>query len=394
MKKLILFGTLVIAKLYSNLPSDIGLNLKRISTKVCDKTYSPELDRLAWGLLDTEEIHHMLTKKGYEFKVFENSVLIKNQDKIKDVKDHLENKVTDSGMVFSCELKENGDIEVTRMHKIRFDREKKERKIQAPLGDLPWGSIDRAEIHRMLTEKGYEFEVSENSVLIKNQASNLESVRNYFKHFKTISEMQIECHLTDGKIKLDRKAKAYVPHDYAKPLSGHKVVDFNRSEAASIMQGKFMISNGSKFSVLGTYGAGPCLIMAIHCPTTKTAALAHLDASNSISSIKELISKFEHHVDVHFFGGNGSSQNKCDEIYQAVKQMDHVTIKNSDISRRSGGSDASLAIDVQTGDIYSPILPENLTPEKDEAEKMQIMGMSLQLNHQLMESKDSDFLDS
>ena len=39
-----------------------------------------------------------------------------------------------------------------------------------------WGSLDSEEIHRMLTEKGYEFKVSENSVLIKNQASNLAEV--------------------------------------------------------------------------------------------------------------------------------------------------------------------------------------------------------------------------
>jgi len=100
---------------------------------------------------------------------------------------------------------------------------------------------------------------------------------------------------------------------------------------------------------------------------------------------------FEHPVDVHFFGGDGSSQENCDEIYQAVKQMAHVTIKNSDISRRSEGSDASLAINVRTGEIYSPVHPTNLTPEKDEAKKMQLMGMSLQSDHQLKESTASDF---
>ena len=82
------------------------------------------------GLLDTEEIKTQIEKECYDIKVnlYSKSIIIKNQDKIKDVRDRLENKVTDSGMVFSCELKENGDIEVTRMHKIRFDREKKNGK--------------------------------------------------------------------------------------------------------------------------------------------------------------------------------------------------------------------------------------------------------------------------
>ena len=59
----------------------------------------------------------MLTVKGYEFEVSENSVLIKNQaTNLAEVKAHLENKVTDSGMVFSCELKDNGEISVTRKY--------------------------------------------------------------------------------------------------------------------------------------------------------------------------------------------------------------------------------------------------------------------------------------
>ena len=43
--------------------------------------------------------------------------MIKNQaTNLAEVKAHLENKVTDSGMVFSCELKDNGEISVTRKY--------------------------------------------------------------------------------------------------------------------------------------------------------------------------------------------------------------------------------------------------------------------------------------
>ena len=70
-----------------------------------------------WGSLDSEEIHRMLTEKGYEFEVSEKSVLIKNQESnLVEVKTNLENQVTQTNCVFCCELKDNGDIEVTRKH--------------------------------------------------------------------------------------------------------------------------------------------------------------------------------------------------------------------------------------------------------------------------------------
>ena len=388
-------------------PATIDQNLEAQVAKTKKREIQESFD-LSWGSIDKKEILRMLTAQNYEFEISDESILIKNQAaNFKFVSKYFDSFKTETDMRIECSLSD-GKIKLerksvrpatiiqARVSTIDQNLEAqvaktKKREIQESF-DLSWGSIDKKEILRMLTAQNYEFEISDESILIKNQAANFKFVSKYFDSFKTETDMRIECSLSDGKIKLERLERKYDDLKYARPLNGYKKVSFNSSEAASVMQGKFMISDGSRFHVLGTYGAGPCLIMAVHCPTTKTGALAHLNASNSISSIRELINRFQHPVDVHFFGGNTESKKNCDKIYQAVKQLAHVTIKNSDILPLRGSyAGASLAINVQTGEIYSPVEPKHLTPEKDELIKMKLIVTSLQFDQKLQESKLTDF---
>ncbi len=142
-----------------------------------------------------------------------------------------------------------------------------------------------------------------------------------------------------------------------KPLMGAQSVDFESQKAATVLQREYSVAEATSIRpILGTYGAGPCVIMALYDSQNKKAILAHIDPSTNIDSLGKILGLLSiKHTSAHLYGGNfmSTSINVCLELVEFLEEAD-VKIVNSDIIRRASTL-ASLAIDSRNGRIYSPV---------------------------------------
>jgi len=152
-------------------------------------------------------------------------------------------------------------------------------------------------------------------------------------------------------------------------------VNFKSSEAVAVLQHEYAITTATANQpVLGTFGAGPCLILALYDSENKTAILAHIDSMtdiNSLSRLFDLVSK-EHSV-AHLVGGNSSSQDFCMDIVELLEN-NKIKIAYADIVRGSFDS-ASFAIDSRTGAIYTSVAHYQLTQAADMNLRLQLAGL-------------------
>ena len=336
-----------------------------------------------WGSIDRGFVTTLLLDNNLSFDTEDHELVIKGQD-LASVKAVFDGKETGASNVFVCEEKSSRDILVKKMMKAQFDREAKERTINDAVGGLRWGDVDQSEMYNILMKKSYSYTVDDGKLIIKDERDEFQTVKSVFSQVKTITKVEFKCTLKDsGYIEVERQHKEFEAYTYVRPLQGHQTVEFKISDATNVIQGTYMkAESDSSFPVLGTFGAGPCLIMAIYCPGTNTAALAHLDAGNTVSSITKLVSEMaaDHAVNVHFVGGDSESKDNLNSIYSAVLDLNNVTVINADISRTSAGISASLAIDSRTGTIYSPVIPANLTLEEDLDQQMALVAMNIDLS--------------
>ncbi len=145
----------------------------------------------------------------------------------------------------------------------------------------------------------------------------------------------------------------------------------------------------SNIKGLKTFGAGPCIIVAIYDRKNKVGYLAHVDAGANIRrSIYEMSYHFkkaggeltrsnedkpeDHQLEVTLIGGNNGSRLQINEIRTFLKDKFHVTKMNQDILT-SRVENAWL--DLESGDIkrfdVNPSLKSNEMPP--------LFGMSLML---------------
>lgn len=163
--------------------------------------------------------------------------------------------------------------------------------------------------------------------------------------------------------------------DLKKPLKGaHNFIDFEPSLAVGVLQGEYAITTSeSEQPVLGTYGAGPCLIVAIYDSNSRTAFLTHIDTLSDLQSLKYIIKSFDsQHSTVHLFGGDNSSAEMVMDVVEILESM-NFQLHNTDIVRDSFES-ASMAIDARTGKIFTQVRPDHLTTKQDML-RLQMRGM-------------------
>lgn len=152
------------------------------------------------------------------------------------------------------------------------------------------------------------------------------------------------------------------------PLKQTKSVDFKKDEACMVLQHEYTKTTAdSTQPVLGTFGAGPCVILALYDSQNKTAVLAHIDALTALSSLPTLFQSLsKEHTVAHLAGGDSSSKTMCIDIIESLNKY-NIKIANADIARSffSAYDAASLAIDARTGNIYSPVDPKQLYQAPD-----------------------------
>lgn len=163
------------------------------------------------------------------------------------------------------------------------------------------------------------------------------------------------------------------------PLHDAHRVDFKPEESACILQHEYGVTKADAAQpVLGTYGAGPCVILALYDKQAKTAVLTHIDALTNLYSLNQLFNEINPETTVaHLAGGDSSSQEMCIKIIDMLEDR-KINIANADIVREGFKGPASLAIDARTGNIYAPVSPFQLSNTKDQDVRLQLAGMQIE----------------
>jgi peptide-N-terminal asparagine amidohydrolase len=150
-------------------------------------------------------------------------------------------------------------------------------------------------------------------------------------------------------------------------LTRTKPIDFKSNETITILQHEYAITQSTALQpVLGTFGAGPCIILALYDNKNNIAVLAHIDAVTDIQSLSEVLHPLSKDNTVaHLTGGWWiTSQNMYLEIVKLLNK-ENIRIINADIFKSPFASASSLAIDSRNGNIYSPVRSTQLSDVSD-----------------------------
>lgn len=161
------------------------------------------------------------------------------------------------------------------------------------------------------------------------------------------------------------------------PLRNTQQINFTPHEAVTVVQHEYAIATfDSRQPVLGTFGAGPCVILALYDKENRRAMLAHIDSLTDLQSLSRTIQKFSSKNTIaHLLGGDSSSQFMCIELLEVLRKL-NIEIENADLINHFNPS-ASLAIDSRTGAIYSPIHHSQLSKTNDLDSRLQMAGMGI-----------------
>ena len=109
-----------------------------------------------------------------------------------------------------------------------------------------------------------------------------------------------------------------------------------------------IISSNSEKTILGTYAAGPCIILCMRDRINRNTILAHIPAA-AINPLTPFLSFPAEHSDVYIIGGNNSSRTRVNEILNMLKDRGYsVTfahIIDDDTSN-------AFAINCETGETW------------------------------------------
>jgi hypothetical protein len=149
-----------------------------------------------------------------------------------------------------------------------------------------------------------------------------------------------------------------------------------------VLQHEYAIVNSTDVqNKLATYGAGPCLILAIYNPTTKTAGLAHIDALTTPASVGGFIYQLKNNLgpgaqlQVHLAGGDRSSEEMVSSVIDMIKQDKDLKLVSSDVIG-SGylGEAKQLAIDAATGVVSNSVVPSQIDSGPNVDIRLQTLG--------------------
>lgn len=143
-------------------------------------------------------------------------------------------------------------------------------------------------------------------------------------------------------------------------------LSFSKDNAVEVPQHHVSYTScNSNQPVLGSYGAGPCVIVALYNPENKNVALSHIDAGNITYTLRDMISQIDSKkesalLEAHITGGSPdriSIDNQV-EILNELK-LHNITIKSSKLGYNDSNSVKDLAIDSCTGKIYTDLEGRN-----------------------------------
>ena len=131
------------------------------------------------------------------------------------------------------------------------------------------------------------------------------------------------------------------------------------SARAIYIRGYGVTSADDAKPVLGTSGAGPCVIVAVYNPATRSGSLAHFDTNTDVTSLDRLIEGVggasSRGLQVTLTGGEfGSSHSHrlVGQIVDRLSQNQNITMRDAGLLNPSGALQA-LALDTRTGATYS-----------------------------------------
>jgi Protein N-terminal asparagine amidohydrolase len=139
-------------------------------------------------------------------------------------------------------------------------------------------------------------------------------------------------------------------------------------EAICVHQRGYAITDSSsKLPLLATLSIAPCIVVVVHNPNTKTAALTHVDANMNTASIANVVNEFAPGapLDLFFHGGMSGvaeSQSTCEGLLQGLYQLeagqDRFTLLAFDVLDRPHGREVTF--DPATATVHPGFAPPTM----------------------------------
>jgi hypothetical protein len=125
---------------------------------------------------------------------------------------------------------------------------------------------------------------------------------------------------------------------------------YNKKDTILVKQSCIITTNpvGPKPPILGTYGAGPCVILTAYNPETGNTLLAHIDDMSRALVFKEL-DKFTEYGQIGYInliGGNSSSRTSIVDILDYIKNNPKLVLQGARVVTHEADK---VAIDSRTG---------------------------------------------
>jgi hypothetical protein len=130
------------------------------------------------------------------------------------------------------------------------------------------------------------------------------------------------------------------------------------SISIGILQHEYgIINKRSEKKIIGTFGAGPCIILCMHNRETTETILAHIDCM-TLNPFQIFYDFPQEKCDVYIIGGDNSSIDKVNEILKIIKRKNYNLKFAHIIDNKSN----SFAINCVTNEIY---LNSEIKPIRD-----------------------------
>lgn len=154
---------------------------------------------------------------------------------------------------------------------------------------------------------------------------------------------------------------------------------FASQEAQGVLQHDIAITNSqSEKPVLGTYGAGPCIIVAAYNFSTQQGFLSHVDSLTETPCLRQYLQRISGNqsdeIQVHLHGGDNSSREQAAGIVDFLRSQPNIKIVSANLCE--GLESKSLALDTRTGEIFTDFAPSQLETGKDDEIKIRMLAMN------------------
>jgi len=173
--------------------------------------------------------------------------------------------------------------------------------------------------------------------------------------------LRIITHTYKCKYKVTEESGPFI---YGNPLRGIGKIDAERS--VGILQREYGIANKyTDKNIIGTFGAGPCIILCIRNNVTTDTFLAHIDAMTLPVFTGESPIIFRSRFnpidsDVYIVGGNNQTKDQVYNLFVDLKRLDYTSIQCAYII--DNFSLNNFAINSVTGEVY---INTDIEPIKD-----------------------------